>query len=309
MCYNLPFSNHQRRPILADSIVTGSDYLLLPRSPECWLVEDILPTSGGLLLYGDPKVGKSYAALQLACCLTSGCEWLGFHVPQPMRVVYVQLDTPRTLWAARVEQLSAAGHPVEGVHFADRDTLQTFPFNILQPDHFNLLRDALELIKPGAVIIDTIREAHSGDENDSTEMQEVITHLEAAVKPAASIFVAHARKSDPTRQYDIMNDNRGSNYLVGKMDAICRFSKSSMRVVSRTMEEHSIKLDRADDLTWTLAKDPLKALAEMTLQNHAGKSIRELAKILHVKTTVDGPEKSEEACRQYLMRLQKKLAK
>ncbi len=287
---------------MSSPIVTGAEYLKLPRSPQTWLVEDILPVGGGLLLFGDAKVGKSYAALQLACCLTSGADWLGFHVPQATQVVYVQLDTPRTLWAARVESLQESGHPTEGVHQADRETLNTFPFDILRPEHFKILTEALAPIKPGVVIIDTLREFHSGDENDSTEMQEVIAHLDACVKPAAMILISHARKHNPESGYDLMNDNRGSNYIVGRMDAICRFSKQSMRCTSRTMEEHTVKLERQEDGTWNLASDPFLAMLEMTIQNNPSKSIREQAEILRVRTLSSGPEKSFEACRSALMR-------
>ena len=240
----------------AQPIVSGADYLKLPRSPETFLIDQLLPVSGSMLIFGDAKVGKSYAALQLACCLTSGVEWLGLEIPSACRVVYIQLDTPRSLWADRVQALSTAGHPVEGIHYADRETLNTFPFDILQDNHAILLKQALAAVNPGAVIIDTIREAHSGDENDSTAMQAVIARLEAAVKPAAMILIAHARKSNPEHGYDLMNDNRGSNYIVGRMDAICRFSRSSVRMASRTMEEHSTKLTRQADGTWTLSDQP-----------------------------------------------------
>lgn len=252
-----------------------------------------------MLLFGDPKVGKSYAALQLACCLTSGVDWLGFQVPSPQNVVYIQLDTPRSLWASRLDDLASSGHPVEGVHMADRETLEAHPFDILNPEHFRKLTENLAIIKPGAVIFDTLRESHSGDENDSTAMQEVIAHLEACVKPAAMILIAHARKSNPEHGYDLMNDNRGSNYIVGRMDSIVRFAPASMRCSSRTMEEHSTKLFREDDGTWTLAEDPFNVKAQLVVQEaKVGESTRELARKLHQML----PEKTEAACRAYLRR-------
>lgn len=278
-------------------IVSGSDYLKLPRSPETWLVEGLLPVGGGMLLFGDPKVGKSYAALQLACCLTSGVEWLGFEVPKPTQVVYIQLDTPRSLWAERVEKLARAGHPVEAVHFADRETLGTYPFDILNPEHFRLLTESLAALKPGVVVLDTIREGHSGDENDSTAMQSVIAHLDAAVKPAAMVLIAHARKSNPEYGYDLMNDNRGSNYIVGRMDAIVRFSERSIRLTSRTLEEHSVKLERAEDGTWDLGVDDVHLLADRLIEENPGLSTRELARLMR-----DRINKSEHSCRGVLRR-------
>jgi len=280
----------------AQPIVTGAEYLALPRSPETWLIESLLPVGGGMLLFGDPKVGKSYAALQLAACIATGQDWLGFRVPQKTPVVYVQLDTPRALWADRVEALQKT-LPVSDVFYADRETLGTYPFDILNPEHFKLLAAALSPIKPGVVIMDTLRESHSGDENDSTEMQDVIAHLDACVKPAAMILISHARKSNPEFGYSLMNDNRGSNYIVGRMDAICRFSHQSMRLTSRTLEEHTIKLDRLDDGTWKQAVDDMAEAAQSIVLGNPGASVRELSRLLASSTS-----KSETSCRAYLRR-------
>lgn len=285
------------------AILTGADYLTLPRSPETWLVENLLPTGGSALMFGDPKVGKSYAALQLACCLVAGADWLGFRVPAPVKVVYIQLDTARTLWAARLDELANEGHPIEKVLFADKGTLNTFPFNVLDPEHLILLTNEIAAIQPGCVIVDTLRESHGGDENDSTDMQRVIAHLDAAVKPAALVLISHARKSNPEVGYNLMNDSRGSNYVVGRMDGIIRFSDNSMRVSSRTLEEHTIKLDRNDDGTWRLAPDDLVKIATEMLSQTPARPLRELAKEMAERCG-----KSPVACRAHLRRLQKRLA-
>lgn len=284
----------------ASPFVLGSDYLKLPRAPETWAVEGLLPSGGSMLLFGDPKVGKSYAALQLACCLVSGQEWLGFQIPRPQQVAYVQLDTPRTLWADRVGKLAASGHCIEKVHFADRETLGTHPFDILKPEHFKLLVAGLTMIKPGVVVMDTLRESHSADENDSTEMQAAISALEAAIHPAGMILVAHARKSNPQFGYDLMNDNRGSNYVVGRMDAIIRFSERSLRISSRTLEEHSIKTDRLDDGTWEVLNDGAIEVIDHVIATNPGLSSRELARILKERLGA----KSESACRAIIRRRQ-----
>lgn len=279
-------------------IVSGADYLALPRDQNTWVVENILPVGGGLLLFGDPKVGKSFAALQLAECLATGQPWLGFHVPRQVPCVYVQLDTPRTLWADRVDKLVRAGHEgLKTVYFADRDSLNTHPFDITNPDHFRLLSTALATVKPVVVVIDTLRESHSGEENDSTAMQKVISHLEAVVKPAALVLVAHSRKSNPEHGHDLMNDNRGSSYVVGRMDAIVRFSKHSVRYSSRVLEEDTLKLDRVSDGSWVLSQDEREGAAEVLLQQFPRTPVRELARMLADKT-----KSTEQSCHSFLRR-------
>jgi hypothetical protein len=277
-------------------IVRGSDYLALPRSAETWLVQPLLPVGGSLLLYGDPKVGKSFAGLQLACALATGGEWLGFRAPSPCRVVYIQLDTPRSLWADRVQNLKSSGFPTDEVWFADRETLRTWPFDILAQSHQSMLHKSLADISPDVVIIDTLREAHRGDENDSTDMQNVLSHLTAVVKPAALIVVAHGKKVAADQSTSLINDNRGSNYVVGAVDTICHFTKSGMEVGGRAIEEQFIELARLPNYTWVLTeRERLKNLARDVMRD--GGSLREKARTLAAKSG-----KTEAACLSLLHR-------
>lgn len=300
------------------TIVSGQDYLALPAAPETFLIDALLPTGGSMILYGDPKVGKSYAALQLACCLSSGTPWLGFAVPQAVPTAYVQLDTPRSLWARRIRSLAESGHPVEALYYADRETLGHYPFNIREPRHFATLVRGLQAIEGeadsgdrfqvefGAVIIDTLRESCTGaDENDATDMQEVIAHLTEAVKPAALIIIHHAKKPSAEGGRSLMNDTRGSSYVNGRMDCICRFTHKAMFVTSREIEEHSVDLDRADDGTWVVpARPEILDQMDALLLDGSGDPLRvkskALSKLVH---------KSETACRALLRRRQDFLSK
>lgn len=166
-----------------------------------------------------------------------------------------------------------------------------------------MLREELSKINPSCVIIDTLREAHSGDENDATAMQSVIARLEATVKPAALILVAHSRKGNTESGPSTINDNRGSNYVVGKMDAIVHMRGAGeghaiMTAVGRAMEETSIHLNRQTGGTWELAeRDRVKVIARELLKIPTG-SLREKARKLAEMTGKD-----EAACLSILHRL------
>jgi RecA-family ATPase len=232
-------------------ILKGSDYLALPRAPETWLIEPLLPAGGAAMVYGDPKIGKSYAALQMALDLQAGTDWLGFHIPRPARPVYIQLDTPRSLWADRLDSLQAQG--VMGIDLlpqADLGTLNTWPFDILSNEHEELLRLALKPFNADLVIIDTLRECHSGDENDSTVMRDVIARLIGACQPAALLLIHHSKKPVPDQQIDLMNDMRGG-YVAGKMDAIIKFTNRGVHYTGRSIEQGIIPAERAETGMWT----------------------------------------------------------
>lgn len=277
-------------------IVTGEDYLNLPSSPETYLIDPLLPSGGALLLYGDPKVGKSYAALQLAEAVTNGDHWLGFPT-RAGKVVYVQLDTPRNVWQSRVKDLRSKGQLIHLPFFADRESLEAWPFDILRPDHLITLREELQALEPDLVIIDTLRESHSADENDSTEMQEAIAALVAATKPAALCLISHARKPSQDQDLSLMGDNRGSSYVVGRMDAIVRFSKKSCRVSGRSIEEHSIELERQDSGFWEIVTAEVDGhILSIILDQQYG-SVREASKALAQRLG-----KPEDACRGMIRR-------
>ena len=147
-------------------------------------------------MYGKPKVGKSFAALQMGVALAEGKPWFGYNVPRPARVLFVQLDTARTLWLERLDALSKDGIDIDKLFYLDRESAGFWPFDILLPqqEHVMRLRVEIDAIEPDVVILDTLREAHSGEENDSTVMRNVMGMLVAATHPAALILISHDRK-------------------------------------------------------------------------------------------------------------------
>lgn len=281
------------------TILRGDEYLALPRESATWLLKPLLPSGGAMTVYGDPKVGKSYAALQLALALSgSESHWLEFPVIASGLVAYIQLDTPRSLWASRLEQLQSVGVAIHTLHLADRGTLDTWPFDILIPSHFSLLSESLKPLNPIAVIIDTLREVHSGDENDSTTMRNVIASLVAATQPAALILISHARKPNGELPPDLMTDQRGSSYVVGRMDAIARFTKKRLYYSGRAIEEGYLTINRLDNGFWEVDNSEWSIHIKAVLSDPSLSSLRQRAASLSTRTG-----KREEACRSALRRL------
>lgn len=277
-------------------IVNLSDYLALPSSPETWLIEPLLPSGGAMLLYGDPKVGKSFAALQLIEAITTGSKWLGFPTHQS-KVVYVQLDTPRNVWQTRIADLKMRGAITSEPGLLDRELLNTWPFDVLNPEHLIMLREELQAYQPGLVVFDTLRESHSADENDSTEMQSAVSALVAATQPAAMVLISHSRKPSQEDGFSLMNDNRGSSYVVGRMDAIVRFTPKTARISGRSIEEHSLELERMDSGFWEVTSGENDHYIAGIVLDKEIPSIRQKAKVLSSKIG-----KSESACRALLRR-------
>jgi RecA-family ATPase len=260
------------------------EYLILPRDRETWLLKPLIPSSGAALLYGDPKVGKSYMGIQLALALSGQSpDWLGFPVHQNGKVLYLQLDTPRSVWAVRFEEMIQKGNLVynsDTLLLADRESIQFYPFDILQPSHAAYLLSIVQIHKPVAVIIDTLRESHSGDEDSSTVSRNVIGNLVGATHPAALILISHGRKPNPDMDKDILADHRGSSYITGRMDAIMRLTKTRLHYTGRSIEAGDIKLQRADNGLWEPQVDNTGPLIEKVITDTTLTSMRAKARAL-----------------------------
>jgi RecA-family ATPase len=280
----------------------GPDYLALPTPTTPWLIPQVLPVGGTVNLYGKPKTKKSFIALQLAAAIadetTTHC--LGFPIVGHGPTLYVQLDTPRVAWSERMAKMRVGGIGFSNVYIADRELESTpYPFDILA-DGYEWLKAAVRAFKPVLTVIDTLREAHQGDENVSDQMQQVVSHLVKASHPSALLLVSHARKEIPDRLADLMNDGRGSSYVAGRMDCVMAVGPESLTFAGRSCEETRVGLDFDEDRHCVVLKDRVVQEAWRVLAGGTNLSDRQLAEQLAGRL---GGDKSREACRSLIRRL------
>lgn len=57
-----------------------------------WIVEQVLPEKGSVLIAAKEGMGKSILGLQLALAISTGSDFLGFNVPVSHKVLYVQCE-------------------------------------------------------------------------------------------------------------------------------------------------------------------------------------------------------------------------
>jgi RecA-family ATPase len=248
-------------------------------------------------LYAAPKLGKSYMALQLACDVAQGQpDFLGFPIRAHGTVAYLQLDTPRSLWAARIEALRETGVSFDNVAQCDSQGDTPYPFNILNEQCFAWLAAQIDTLQPALTIIDTLREVHGGEENDSGAMREVVNRLVASCRPSALLLISHSRKENPMREGSVRDDNRGSGYVAGRMDTIIQLSSKHLSLTGRAIEDQRLPLKRLGGGFWGVGVEEELAITRV-LADSKLHSLRERAAAL---STMIG--KSEEACRSMLRR-------
>lgn len=282
--------------------VTGDVYLTLPRAPETWVVQDLLPAGGLCNIFGQPKYGKSFAALQMAYAIAAGePEWLGFPIMTSGPVCYLQLDTPRSLWAERIEDMKATGMDPSVIYFADSE-VAPYPFDIAKGDQGGVwLRTQLNRIKPVALFLDTTREIHRGDENDSDHMQQVLAALIIATRPAACVLISHATKENmliPAAVRDEnLGDNRGSGFIGYRMDGTVKITPSGFTYHGRTTEKRQVRASRLPGGWWKVNQSEVDShlaavIADTRLTTDSAKA----------RALADRIGRSENACRHLIRR-------
>lgn len=235
--------------------VDGSAYLGMYRDEQIWLAEYLLPVGGLLNIYGPPKAGKTFAAMDLAMAISDPKReyFLAWKICKHGPVWYLQIDTPRAAFQERWQNYVNAGHYINGVFIADTDMVP-YPFNITA-EGGQFLRDAVSMaeVKPVLIIIDTIRDAHGFDENDSGIMRNVLAAFKEAAQGAALVFLTHEKKLYEGGTVDLMSGSRGSNYLAGRVDSVMRVTKKEIRAEGRSLEETILSdLARSPEGLWVM---------------------------------------------------------
>jgi hypothetical protein len=233
----------------------GDNYLALPRDPQPWIIKGLVPANALMNIHGAPKAGKSYFALQLACAISDPQqqEFLDFRVHSHGPVLYLQVDTPREIWAERIENIKKEGLNINGVHFTDAN-LVPYPCSLDVRPIMEALRAKLAELRPVALVLDTLREVHEQDEDSSTEMKKVISSLVQIVKPTHTtlILISHSRKEfnmagkkgGGKPPDDVINDNRGSGYVAGRMDMVAKLTQKTLMLKGRSIMDAKVPIER-----------------------------------------------------------------
>lgn len=166
-----------------------------------WQVDKILPKSSVVMLYGEPKNGKTYVSLALALAVLTGTRWCGF-VVERADTVYISPEGYYTL-LRRQDAWQALNYGGEQA-----------PLPILR-DPVNMLNRVVALgaadailgqgLRPGFIVIDTLQWAALGaSASDDNAMKTFFDSLAAFRRRLASddevlptvLLVHHTRKAD-----------------------------------------------------------------------------------------------------------------
>ena len=220
-----------------------------------WLVEDYLPESETLLLYGESHVGKTYIALDFAFAVATGDLWLGRHrVPRPRPVIYIPSEGRRGLnrrIRTLVDYRLDGVIPKEGVEFYIYDR----PFDLAEREPRTLAQLAayVRKMEAGLVVVDVLSDFAAGVDENSRDFGHAFARLRDL--PCAVLAVHHSGK-------DAKRGARGHSSLKGAADVevfatatvLANPDGTPSRTVVNLQQTKNRNEDKAPDIAPYIAK-------------------------------------------------------
>ncbi|WP_287311170.1 AAA family ATPase [Mesorhizobium sp.] len=183
---------------------SASAWAAAPAKAREWLVEDLIPNGVVTMLNGDGGTGKSLLALQLAVATASDRPWLGRAVDRPGKAIVLSAEDSKEELHRRLEDF--CGDALAKLDrllirsFVDADPLlATFDKQntIKMTKLFSQLESTMDREWPSLVVLDTLADLHTGDENNRSHARQFIGKLKALAGRfnCAVLLLAHPSRS------------------------------------------------------------------------------------------------------------------
>ncbi|MBN6739964.1 AAA family ATPase [Acidithiobacillus sp. MC6.1] len=183
--------------------------LLAHPQPVDWLVKGWLERDTTAALIAEPGRGKSFAALDMACCVALGRDWHGTPTKQTP-VLFLAGEGRAAMvrracaWSIVYESLSAA--PLH---------LSSGAVALNEPDALEIMQAEIDAMPepPGFLIVDTLQRGLSGDENSAEAMNGFVAALDTLRQRyrCTCLVIHHPSKATP-------GEPRGHSALKGAID-------------------------------------------------------------------------------------------
>lgn len=213
-----------------------------------WMVEGLLERGANGVIVAEPKVGKSWVAIDLALSLAMGSDFLDYRVRMPIRTAILSREDNPGLTQWRMKHLMRGKHKPQTVDIDQTlmvNTRAQMPqFSLMNDVHMDEISRALEAFRPEICLLDVFKVMHPADENDNTEMQKVMERLSLIQsRVGCSIgLVHHSRKASEGKEESLALRMRGAGAIAGWAEwiiGLTRVRSSDEELNIRKMESIS----------------------------------------------------------------------
>jgi hypothetical protein len=241
-----------------------------------WLVENMIGSTT-TLLYGEPKVGKSFVACALINALLSGTDFLGQPVPQDRDFSVAVLwtdDGAVTEYQSRIDSVWS-GSGVPNVRFYEVPVMRS-------PDMWQSLYNQVMRNKHNVVVIDNLSQASNGSVNDDWVLKEFFEGVRRFSRAGIPVVVV-GHSSDKTS----VNGGKsplpmGNTYVSGAVRWRCFVRRSragnlTLRFNGNGAQEHELIVKHGAGARFELldvkSAEQIKTAAEAAERNRSKQTL------------------------------------
>lgn len=219
-----------------------------PFTRPSWVIDDLL-TAGLSLLVGSPKSGKSWMALKMALCVSTGTPFWDLETHE-CDVLYLCLEDTKSRVQQRLWKLTDEASPrLHIATAADKITGDLIPqlqdFAKGHPDTRMVIVDTLQMARKASG-----DNAYAADYSDMNALKRFADERGIAV-----LCIHHSRKMGDS---DVFNTVSGTNGITGAADCTMVLSnlnrsahRATLSVTGRDVEFQEYKI-RMNDCVWEL---------------------------------------------------------
>jgi len=227
----------------ADSPVFAAfpDFVASTPTQIDWMVSGVIERGANGFVAAEPKGSKSFCTADLAIALATGTPWLGFAVPQPVRVALVSREDNPSLTSWRLKHLMM-GKELNTVQLDRLEThlyvntrQQTPRFMLDNEQELSELINACREKRIEFIILDVLNILHQADENDNTQMASVLRKVKwLHEETGAAIGILHHYKKEDSGR--ITQRLRGASAIAGFAEWVIGLSMADEEAKIRRME-------------------------------------------------------------------------
>lgn len=270
---------------------------IIESAPDiAWCIEDLLPSNGVGILCGDGGLGKTWLAIDLAINVARGTHWMGRLPTARGPVLYIDEEGGDVLIRDRLMKMGIdrQSAPVD---------LLWLQFSDIQLDSAEgqaALRGLIRRFRLKLVIIDSLSNVHTLDENKASEMKLLARGLVGIARheECAILLLHHTRKAG---QYPGAASQmiRGSTALRGGVDLTLLITKKASQTCMRIERDKSRFVRRGPPIfaaLETLKDGSLRIVAKDENETKLDKAKRIILRVLESAQKPLLREDLEKAC-------------
>ena len=191
-----------------------------------WIVDRLIPKESITVLFGKGGIGKTWLMMDIARCIGSGLDYLGYETQQAP-VIFIDFENPLAVLNTRTQRLGEA----ENVHF------WRVGHELKPPKLDTTAWEQYKELPDGAVLVfDTLRASHGRDENASNEMASIMEKIKELRDCGFTIILLHHTPKNSDKI------SKGSTAIVDLSDHILNLSR-----VRKAKEGEDVLVQDDDD--------------------------------------------------------------